>query len=969
MRDLYRFSGVILALLAFTQICWAGTTGKIAGTVTDKKTGQPLIGADVVLEGTQLGSSTDQDGFFMIINVPPGTYRLTVYYVGYTSQTIENVRVSIDRTTSLKIQLSPASVEGEEVVVEAERPAIEIDRTHSAAIINSETVEAMPVTEVEEVLELQAGVVSTDGELHFRGGRSREVTYIIDGVQVTNAFSQGGGSTVEVENNMIEELEVISGTFNAEYGRAQSGVVNIVTKKPSSHFRGNVQFYSGEWISSHDRIFLGIDDVNLTAEKDVQFSLSGPIIPNKVSFLVTGRYNDWEGLDWYERRFRPIDGWRIAAYQRWFQQHNPNQANTSGVITIPDSLATGDGARGPITTGTSISLNAKLIIQPISSLTLTYQIFGSFDDINGPYDPTRSGSDRFARYQPDEHGKIRLWGQSHFLKLQHVPSKRFYYNLAFSYQHNDGEAFYRKDNKIARFPGDDGIQPITSTSNGFSLGSAGFFYTDKEGKNYRDQYLFNGDLNWQIDKHNFIKAGFQITQHRINVYARGFRATQEWQNNAWPLQSELNGANMSFDAYWDSLVVYWQNWEQRFGAERFVAAADTEYTLFRDFNIEPLEAAFYVQDKLEMGDIIVNAGLRLDMFFPNERVPKVLRTESFNLGSEANLKDATTKYQLSPRLGISFPISSQGAFHAAYGHFFQMPAFQFMYNEPLRSLNRFQLEGRTLGNADLRAEKTIQYEVGLQQAITEDIAVDITAYYKDFRDLLGVEELTTLDAVSFRRFINRDYGNSKGITVGFTKRNGLVQGGFNYTLSFANGSSSDPTELQLIQTATQIGGQSDILIDRKILSLDWDQRHTINAYVNFIKSGDWSIGLVGFLNSGTPFTPTFVERFDIPRREYQNAAFKPTRWSVDLKAKKFFRILGQRATLFLKVDNLFDHLNHENVFSSTGRADEVARIPEELKILQETLEQEGLFTLEEIDLNPDNFSEPRKIQVGMEIKF
>ena len=969
MGFVYRCFATVCFLAVLGQSVLAGTSGKIVGTVVDRASRQPLVGADIVLEGASLGASSDQDGFFMILNVPPGTYRLTVYYVGYATQSIDNVRVSVDRTTTVNVKLSPVSVEGEEVVVEARRPAIELDRTHSASVVNSEAVDAMPVTEIEEVLELQAGVVSSDGELHFRGGRAREVLYIVDGIPVTNAFSQRGGSSVEVETNMVEELEVISGTFNAEYGRAQSGVVNIVTKQPSTRFKGNVQFYTGEWISNQTRVYMGVDDINPMAERDVQFSLSGPLIGRKLSFLITGRVNEWESVEWFERRFRPIDGWRIEAYKRWFQQHNPDVANQTGIIHIPDSLATGDRARGPLTTGRSVSMSGKLIFQPMNGFTLTYQFIGSQDDIHGPYDPLRQGADRPFRYQPDDHGQTRLWDQAHFVRLQHVVSDKFFYNLGFSYQHQDGESFFRKDNKLARFPGDEGIQPIGSFSNGFSLGSTAGFYTGKDGKGYRDQYLVNGDLNWQVDRHNLIKAGFQFTQHKINVYNRQFRATPEWQNNAWPLQNELNGATMDFSQYWLALIDYWRNWEQRFGAQRFVAAADTEYTFFQDFNIEPLEAAFYLQDKIEMGDVIVNAGLRLDLFYPNERVPIRLRTESFNLGSEQNLRNATTKYQVSPRIGISFPISSDGAFHAAYGHFFQMPAFQFMYNEPLRSLTKFQLEGRTLGNADLKAEKTIQYEIGLQQAINDDIAVDITAYYKDFRELLGVEELTTIDAVSYRRFVNRDYGNSRGITVGLTKRNGFVTGNINYTLSFANGSSSNPTELQLIQTAVQIGGQSDVLVDRKILPLNWDQRHTVNAYVNFVKRNNWSLGLVGFLNSGTPFTPQFVERFDVPVREYENAASKPTRWSVDLKAKKFFKFMGQQATLFLKVDNLFDHLNHENVQPTTGRADQVARIPEVLKILQNTLEQEGLFTLEEVDLFPDFFSEPRKVQLGLEVRF
>jgi len=188
------------------------------------------------LEGTGLGSSSDIDGFYAILNVPPGTYTLTVNYIGYATVKIENVQVSVDRTTTQEIKISSEAIEGETVVVEARRPIVEMDRTHSAAIVTAETIDLMPVTEVDEVIALQPGVVNSGGQLHFRGGRAREVTYVIDGVPVTDSFSEQGGSMVQVQNNMIEELEVISGTFNAEYGQAQSGVVNIVTKNPASRF-------------------------------------------------------------------------------------------------------------------------------------------------------------------------------------------------------------------------------------------------------------------------------------------------------------------------------------------------------------------------------------------------------------------------------------------------------------------------------------------------------------------------------------------------------------------------------------------------------------------------------------------------------------------------------------------------------------------------------------------------------------
>ena len=157
----------------------------------------------------------------------------------------------------------------------------------------------------------------------------------------------------------------------------------------------------------------------------------------------------------------------------------------------------------------------------------------------------------------------------------------------------------------------------------------------------------------------------------------------------------------------------------------------------------------YLQDKLELGEIVINAGLRLDYFQPNEQYPVELRTEASNLGSEENLEDASAKINLSPRFGISFPISASGAFHVAYGHFYQMPSFQYMYNQPLYSLTKLQLNGRRLGNADLEPEKTIQYEIGLQQEVIPTLVVDITAFYKDFRNFFLSSSHMKLYMLSF----------------------------------------------------------------------------------------------------------------------------------------------------------------------------------------------------------------------------
>ncbi|MGD8778479.1 MAG: TonB-dependent receptor [Ignavibacteria bacterium] len=950
----------ILFFIIYGNYITAGTTGKIAGVIKDKNSGLVLPGANVLIEGTARGASTDSDGYYSFINLQPGIYTLTFKFIGYSTLTIENIEVSVDRTTRVDAELTEEGIEVAEVVVRAARPPVQKDRTYSASVVNSKTIESMPVTEVSEIIALQPGVVTSGGDLHFRGGREREVAYLIDGVPVTNSFDQGGGNNVVIENSMVQELEVISGTFNAEYGSAQSGIVNVVTKGIADRFRGSIKTYTGDWLSSNDDIYIGVDDFNPIAETDFQFSLAGPILQDRLGFSVSGRYNNNESLEWYERRYNPIDGWRIAAYQEWFQQQRSDELDATQGIPIPDSLKTGDGSKGPLAEYESYSLNAKLNWAPFQQVNLSYQIFGNFSETLGSTSSSR-------RYQPDEAGTSRSWSHHHFVTFKHFPSDKFFYNINFSYQHNDGESFYRKDNKVAQYPGDTGIQPISSSADDFSLGTTRGFWGGGDDKGYRDLFLINGSFNWQVDKYNFVKAGFEYKKHDIEIYNWGYTETEEWANSQW-LYFDAD-PTLTYEMYWEIMTEYWKTWEDTYGTTKYRKYGEDETANYDDYKIEPVEIGAYIQDKVELGEIIINAGLRFDLFMPNERVPINFKTESYLLGTDENLTDASNKFQLSPRLGISFPISDRGVFHAAYGHFFQMPSFKKMYNEPLITLTSLQLEDRTLGNADLDPEKTIQYEIGLQQQITDNIAVDITAFYKDIRNLLGIENVTTVDAVGYQRFINRDYGNTKGFTVGLRKTAGFVTGAFNYTLSFANGSSSDPEEIQLIQTSTQIGGEAVEFIDRKILPLDWDQEHTLNLIVTFSQPGDWSLGFIGNLSSGQPYTPEFIEKYDILDVEFKNRANKPVQWNLDLKAKKFFQLGGLEYVLFLKVDNLFDNLNEDKVFASSGTADQNVRIPEDEELERERLSQEGHFTLEEIDAKPQWYTSPRKVQLGLEVYF
>ncbi len=951
-----RLSLALVCVFSALSFLIAGTTGKISGRITDKASGEALIGASIRINGTTRGAVSDPDGYYSLINLAPGKYTIVIQFIGYHTITVRDIEVNIDLTAKRDVQLVPDNVQMDVVLVQADVPIVTKDRTFSAATVSSTQIEAMPVTEVAEVVALQAGVVQgSDGALHFRGGRAREVGYIIDGVAVTNAYSQDGGINVQVENSVVQQVEVISGTFNAEYGSAQSGIVNIVTKSAAEKFSFSFRAQAGEWYSGNTGTYIGMNKINPLANKDIQASASGPIAAQKLSFFASGRYQQNESYYWYERRFTPLDGWKIAAYQRWYGEHN-SAADQGGAISIPDSLSTGDGAMGPLSTSENLSLHGKLDYYFSSDLRLSYQLF-----LN---DGTTTGGGAFRRYQPDETSTITETSAHHFVSFQHTPTENFFYNIRASYQYNRGDSYYRKDNRVARYPGDEGIQPISSSSQGFSLGTTGGIYTGDATKNYRRLYLVNGDANWQADRAQFIKAGFEVKQHEINTYSRGLVETDAWVEQKWT--TAIKGNGMSWGDYWKAMVQYWDT----LGTQRYRAVADSEATRYRNYTIRPLEVAAYLQDKIELGDVIMNLGVRLDAFQPNELTVTNPRVESYSLANDLNTSSAEWQLQLSPRFGLSFPISPTGVFHVAYGHFFQMPSFQKLYNEPIRVLTALQLEGKTLGNATLKPERTIAYELGLQQGLTDDIAVDITAFYKDIKNLLGIEALRTVDNVSYYRYINRDYGNVRGLTLALRYGGtGLISGFVNYSLQVAKGSSSDPEFIQLIQTSTSIGGDPVEFIERKIISLDWDQTHTLNTVLTFQAQRDWSVSFIGSISSGLPFTPVFVDRKDISTREFLNAERKPTQWNLDLKAQKMLTLGGVATTLFVKVNNVFDVANEVVVYPSTGRATYNARNVRDEQLLRDKLAQEGLFTLQEVDVQQTWYSEPRRIEFGFEVNF
>ena len=323
MTDQSKIISKIILFCFAAQISLAGTTGKLVGRVTSKVSGEPLIGANVIVEGTGIGTATDTEGRYVILQIPPREYDIRYTMIGYQDVIMRDVRIRVDLTTTIDTELNEGVIGMEAVDVTAERPMVQVDVTYSQASISSDEFEMLPVEEFEDVIALQAGVVESGGDLHVRGGRGGEIAYMIDGITVTDPFN--AGMAVEIENNAIQELQFISGTFNAEYGKAMSGIINIITKDGDfNRYNGNVSVNGGSYFTDGTKmtvdllndngvlvedstmnLFPHLDSFKPTTIKDIQGSISGPILPGKLSIFASGRIKENSGYLFGQRLFVP----------------------------------------------------------------------------------------------------------------------------------------------------------------------------------------------------------------------------------------------------------------------------------------------------------------------------------------------------------------------------------------------------------------------------------------------------------------------------------------------------------------------------------------------------------------------------------------------------------------------------------------------------------------------------------------
>lgn len=943
MRKYLLFFAVSLALM-FQSTLFGGSTGKIAGTVIDQATGEGLPFANVFVDGTTLGAATDLDGNYTILNVPPGVYSVTASIVGYQKQTFTDVRVNVDFTTRLNFELNAGSIEMEAVIVQGERnPLIRPDLTNPTTSITSETINELPVDQISDVIKLQAGItVGDDGSIHIRGGYANETAYTLNGISLNDPY--GNNRSIGLATNAVQEVSVSSGTFSAEYGNALSGVVNYVTKEGTDNYSFSLRSYAGDYVTSRTDLFPNIDDIDPLNRGRVEATFGGPIpgFGNKMKVFFSGVYENFKGSLYGKRIYRPSDSYlsreAFATDDPRYGSStlpyifNPYDENTNGEPT-------GDGEYVAMNPSESYNIQGNLIYNIAPTLKLKYEVV---------YNKSQSKSYSNAwRFNPDGLGTNYNDGLIQTVAFTHTVSDNMFYTMKSSYGYNIGKYYLYEDIDDPRyFPA---LYQLGISNTGFIAGGTSNYRLNRK----TSTFTLKGDLVTQLFNSHEIKFGFETRFHNLRFEDYNVKIRTASGN-------ELTNTDLLYDS---TLTI--------------IRTKPTEPSLINKYKRHPVDGSVYIQDKIELvKSLILNVGLRYEYFDPKAIFNSDLSSDLLDLkqGFITRSQEKTeVKHHLSPRVSVSYPITDRGVIRFSYGHFYQNGSLASLYRNPLFFVDNVG-STPTFGNANVNMQRSVQYELGLQQQLAEDLKMEITGYYKDVRDYIFTQSIFTSTGRQYNVLTNLAYSNVRGITLRFEKRRSpsdLFYATLDYTFQIAEGNRTQPSEDLFF--SEESGKQTETYL----VPLGFDRPHVANITFGLYQQNDWTVGLIANIQAGKPYTPAFPSQL-VPITFEQNSANQPAQFNLDLKFEKFFEFGALKYSVFVQVENLLDTENELTVYSSTGRSlktvDEAVN-PNQFNDIKRRIQRgdPGLFGIDVIDgyytKRPDFVNRPREIRVGFSVLF
>lgn len=988
---------LILLVVFLPIVLMAGTTGKIAGVVTDAETGQALTGANVQIEGTMLGAATDQDGNYIILNVPVGRHNVIVSFMGYTRIIKQDIRVSVDLTTDVLFNMNPETIEGQTVVIVAERPLVNKNVTNETRIMTSDDFANIPLRDFANIAATNTGVVSARGTMYVRGGRADEVAFYVDGIY--NNDLRTGARVGDIPIESVEELSYQAGGFNAEYGFANSGIVVASSKTGGGKYNVVGEVITDEFLSKTDPILntysYGYNVYNLSA--------SGPVpgLKDKLSFYVSAENT-------FRRDRSPSTGPHpVLDGEFTYDEIMMTEADLDAEgVPDADKMLPVKEVDGPLPNNalTSYAINANILLK-LSSINIQLGGNGSMGKWDA-YNQFRSlvNSDHFY-YNSD-------FNYSAYLKITHTLDPNTFYQ-ATGYYSAFGNEFRDPlyDRELFNY-GDktdvngDGIFNANLNQDGnlvqsaYRLGSGIYDLPT----NPSPQYALNRssvmggkvDFTHQIGKTHEIKTGGEFRYNTIRRYA---------QTRPWAIAGiYANNANADYrDA---ARSVYTEN----FGYPAYFEDADGDPTFTVDPSQtvdsgpdaakHPLIGAFYLQDKIELNDLVLNIGLRADYIDANDKKP----ADPYNLVitkgtiNQDSLVSTKSYLNINPRLGISFPVTDRTVFHAQYGVFVQQPELQYLYTGWDYYAGQVEQGNMvTIGNPDLKPTKTTSYEVGIGQELSPNSSISITAYYKEITDNVVLKNRVNAIPGTYPQYQNGDYGNVKGLSFTYKlRRTERLSGNLNYTLQYASGTGSTSGSNFYI---AWIGQEYYPIF---VAPLDYDQRHTLSANVDFRTKpndgpvlfgkhvfGNIFLNMLAEIGSGFPYTPKrigdtiWAARFATAYPTGStNSANTDWTYNMDMKITKKITVSKVDMNVYLWIINVlgskqpFGRKNDQQNFTSgiyeaTGRPDDNGWLTtnDGRRWIDANYGQRAEDMYRSYIDFPANWNEPRQIRLGLRFEM
>jgi outer membrane receptor protein involved in Fe transport len=943
--------------IGFSGASWAQSQyGSIKGKVIDKATKEGLVAVNILVKGTYYGASTDIDGNFVVNKVNPGTYVIDVTLLGYKSFQFGSVKVTAGEVTELNVTMEESSLSlGQDVVIIGEKPLFDIQETSSKRGIKAEEIAVTGVQDVRDIVSQQTGVVKSDDQIYIRGSRGYENAYLIDGVSVQDPLA-GTGFGMSLPPGAIQEVEVITGGYNAEYGQATSGVISFTTKEGSDKYTGGF---------SYKRDHLGFND-NQTSNTNTdiyEMYLSGPEPITQLISALTGE-EPFEKITFFGNfNVNYSDG-----YTRWVEKLNSQGAPIGWELKAPGGL------NSSIFHGTDYAPRRSNLYSGLAKWTwrvsptvkVSYALTGSvgINQNTQTIQTTLERQEPLPGYQylfqsiPDSANTFTQINIQHaFIFSDNISAKTFYeVRLSRYTAHVRGDAngkywdAYREPKDIVSYP-------ITYFQiNPYTLGviPGDGFYEMGSPSGWRDHYVdettFKVDVTSHFNELNKFKSGVELRFQHLQM------------------------------------VDIVNPWVRPLGYDNDI------------YTVDPMFGAVYAQDNINFGGMILNFGLRFDFWRPGKYVDDAVNNDEDCLVSPTlrqqylnntyNLFGARWKGRISPRVAVAHPVSDNQTLFFSYGHFSKFPRPQFVYSKLLRSSARstFQL----VGNPDLNPETTVAYELGLRNQFTENDVLTVTAYYKDIFDYITARsiksEQTRFSGGSYQTYVNLDYARSRGIEVEYkTRYSTWFRGSISGSYSIATGKSSAANEALF---NIQKGEEEQI----KEQNLVWDRPLQGSIVLNLkIPKNQPLFGADGILEDINVYTRAFFQsgrRYTLqdtlgtdpnsgrllyvsdPKLIYTEIA--KNIFTIDMNIERYIDFGPVSLTISFEIQNLLDRKNVQIVNPVTGDGYEYMTNGKPTPTPMSWNDPHYPDLQAPVDpypYNPARFQAPRTYRLGLGVKF